>query len=121
VSGEGRGWTARGTIASARRLRREATDAERHLWSALRRSALGAAFRRQHPIPPHIADFACVEGLVVVEVDGGQHGGARDLARDVAMQGAGWLVLRFWNNEVLENLPGVTETIARALAHRLGR
>ncbi|MBU8540486.1 endonuclease domain-containing protein [Falsiroseomonas tokyonensis] len=105
----------------ARRLRRDATVEERRLWRALRQNALGAAFRRQHPIPPHVADFACLEAKLVVEVDGGQHGDARDAARDAAMTAAGWRVLRYWNNEVRANLAGVVEDIARVLGERLGR
>jgi very-short-patch-repair endonuclease len=102
----------------ARRLRRESTDAERALWHALRRNALGVSFRRQHPIPPYVADFACVEARIVVEVDGGQHGGPRDTMRDAAMRAAGWRVLRFWNDEVLRNRPGVLTRIQEALAGR---
>ncbi|WP_439598461.1 endonuclease domain-containing protein [Falsiroseomonas sp.] len=105
----------------ARRLRRDATVEERRLWRSLRQNALGAAFRRQHPIPPHVADFACLEARLVVEVDGGQHGGARDTARDATMTAAGWRVLRYWNNEVRENLDGVLADIARVLGERLGR
>ena len=101
----------------ARRLRRDSTDAERALWHALRRNALGANFRRQHPIPPYVADFACVEARIVVEVDGGQHGGPRDTTRDAAMHAAGWRVLRFWNDEVLHNKAGVLTRIKEALAH----
>jgi primosomal protein N' (replication factor Y) len=100
----------------ARALRRDMTEAERALWRLLRSRALAAAkFRRQHPIPPHVADFACVPARLVVEVDGGQHGGAADAARDAAMRGAGWRVLRFWNTDVLGNPEGVLERIAEAL------
>jgi primosomal protein N' (replication factor Y) len=102
----------------ARRLRRDSTDAERALWHALRRNALGAGFRRQHPIPPYVADFACVAARIVVEVDGGQHGGHRDARRDEAMRAAGWRVLRFWNDEVLRNTEGVLTRIQEALAQK---
>jgi very-short-patch-repair endonuclease len=57
----------------ARRLRRDQTDAERRLWMRLRRHQLGVQFRRQHPIGPYIVDFCCVERMMVVELDGGQH------------------------------------------------
>jgi very-short-patch-repair endonuclease len=106
------------THTRARRLRRDPTDAERALWHALRRNALGVGFRRQHPIPPYVADFACVEARIVVEVDGGQHGGPRDATRDAAMHAAGWRVLRFWNDEVLRNRAGVVTRIQDALAGR---
>jgi very-short-patch-repair endonuclease len=100
----------------ARRLRRDSTEAERRLWRAIRGSALGVGFRRQHPIGSAIADFACVEGRLVVGLDGGQHGGAADGERDAGMRAAGWRVLRYWNNEVIENLEGVLADIARVLA-----
>ena len=96
----------------ARRLRRDSTDAERALWHAVRRGALGATFRRQHPIPPYVADFACVEARLVVELDGG----ARDAMRDAAMRAAGWRVLRFWSDEALRNRDGVLMRIQEALA-----
>ncbi len=100
----------------ARALRRGMTEAERALWRLLRSRALAAAkFRRQHPVPPFIADFACVTARLVVEVDGGQHGGAADLARDAALARAGWRVLRFWNTDVLGNPAGVLERIVEAL------
>jgi very-short-patch-repair endonuclease len=101
----------------ARRLRRDLTDAERRLWHQLKdRRLAGLKFRRQHPIGRYVADFACVERRLVVEVDGGQHAeSAADRARDAALQAAGFRVLRFWNNEVLQNMDGVVRTIAAAL------
>lgn len=103
---------------AARRLRREATDAERILWRALRAAALGVTFRRQHVISAYIVDFACVEARLVIEIDGGQHGGEEDAMRDEVLRGAGWHVLRYWNNEVSENLDGVLADITRALKAR---
>lgn len=103
---------------AARRLRREATDAERILWRALRAAALGVTFRRQHVIGAYIVDFACVEARLVIEIDGGQHGGEEDAARDNALHAGGWRVLRYWNNEVSENLDGVLADITRALKAR---
>jgi len=99
----------------ARQLRREPTEAENRLWGILRgRQLHGAHFRRQHPISPYVADFACVAARLVVEVDGGQHADA-DAARDAYLTRHGWQVLRFWNNEVLENLDGVAQRIAELL------
>ena len=97
----------------ARALRRTVTEAEKRLWSRLRQAQLGVSFRRQHPIPPYFADFACIEARLVIEADGGQHNlpGA-DVRRDAALRKAGWHVLRFWNNDILENTDGVIETIA---------
>jgi BirA family biotin operon repressor/biotin-[acetyl-CoA-carboxylase] ligase len=58
----------------ARRLRQEMTDAERRLWSRLRRHAMGGAhFRRQHPLGKYVLDFVCLEASLVIEVDGSQH------------------------------------------------
>ncbi len=96
----------------ARAARRNPTIAERVLWAGLRRNALGWYFRRQHPIPPYVVDFACVAAWIVVEADGGQHGQPDDhTARDAALARQGWRMLRFWNNEILGNLPGVLMTI----------
>ncbi|MFC5306090.1 endonuclease domain-containing protein [Azospirillum picis] len=98
-------------------MRRVPTDAERKLWSVLRRRQIGGwYFRRQHPIHPFIADFACVEAMLVVEVDGGQHAeSSYDAARDQRMEAAGWRVLRFWNTDVLSNPEGVARMIWEAL------
>ncbi len=98
-------------------MRREPTDAERRLWSILRRRQIGGwYFRRQHAIPPYIADFACVEAMLVVEADGGQHADSGyDAARDGHLQTLGWRVLRFWNNDVLSNPEGVARMIGDAL------
>ena len=105
----------------ARRLRLLATGAERKLWAALRSRQMDFKFRRQHPIPPYTADFACIEARLVVEVDGGQHGGARDAVRDAAMEASGWQVRRYWNSDVMSNTEGVLAdivTVAKARARR---
>jgi very-short-patch-repair endonuclease len=103
-------------IGRARRLRRNTTHAERLLWDALRKDQLGWRFRRQHPIPPYVVDFACVEARLVIEADGGQHGRPGDHnIRDNALRRDGWRVLRFWNNDILENRSGVLELIAATL------
>ncbi|MCC7274970.1 MAG: DUF559 domain-containing protein [Alphaproteobacteria bacterium] len=103
---------------TARRLRRDATAAERRLWRALREAKLAVRFRRQHPIGRHIADFACPAARLVVELDGGQHAMARsaDADRAVDLSTHGYRVLRFWNNEVMEDVGGVLATIIRAVA-----
>jgi len=100
------------------------TDAERKLWARLRSRAIaGAKFRRQLPIGPFVADFACVERRLVVEVDGGQHAQAQrnDARRTRALADHGYTVLRFWNSEVLQNLDGVLATIEAALRDDTGR
>jgi very-short-patch-repair endonuclease len=94
------------------------TAPEHRLWRALRGDALGVTFRRQHAIPPWIADFACVDLRLVIEVDGATHAEAADAARDAAMCAAGWQVLRVWNNEVRTNLDGVLQRIAEVVEAR---
>ncbi len=92
------------------------TDAERLLWRHLRLGQLGWRFRRQYPIPPYIADFACIEAKVIVEVDGGQHAApGADAQRAAYLRRHNWRVLRFWNNEVLQNLAGVLAVILEAV------
>ena len=98
----------------ARRLRRDATAAERVLWRALRELALPVRVRRQHPIGRYIGDFAVPARKLVIEIDGGQHARAvaRDNARSRELAARGWRVIRFWNGDVTGNLAGVLETIA---------
>ena len=94
------------------------TDAERLLWQALRYEQLnGHRFRRQHPIGKFVADFACVEQNLVIEHDGGQHQEqvAYDEQRTAFLQKNRWQVLRFWNNDVMNNLDGVRSIIAAHL------
>jgi very-short-patch-repair endonuclease len=106
------------SVENARRLRRDTTDAERKLWSALRHKQLdGFKFRRQVPIGELVADFACLSARLIVEVDGGQHDVERekDATRTVWLNARGYRVIRFWNNDVLENLEGVVSAILTAL------
>ena len=104
----------------ARVLRRGMTDAERRLWAVLRgRRLQGYKFRRQHPLGPFIADFACIEHRLVIEADGGQHAdNAADQRRTAWLESRGWRVLRFWNDNVLADTEGVQEAILQALAMR---
>ena len=102
----------------ARKLRKKATDAEKHLWKKLRAKQLeGFKFRRQQPIGHYIVDFVNLEKKIVIELDGGQHAGNRDkdLQRDAWFRSEGFQVLRFWNNEVFENMEGVLESIRKQL------
>ena len=88
------------------------------MWRHLRQRQLDdRKFRRQVRIGPYIADFVCLDPLIVVEVDGGQHAEARayDARRDDYMRAQGFRVLRFWNNEVLGNMDGVCEAILAEL------
>jgi len=100
------------TLTSARSLRTAGTDAECKLWYHLRARRLGGfKFRRQHPLPPYVADFYC-EGLkLVIEVDGSQHSDESDLTRTLALQRQGLFVLRFWDNQVLQEIEAVLVAI----------
>jgi len=94
------------------------TDAERHLWKGLRsRNIHGYKFRRQHVIGKFVVDFVCLERMLVLEIDGAQHGEKvqKDETRTAYIEGEGFRVLRFWNSEILENLEGVLEVISKAL------
>jgi very-short-patch-repair endonuclease len=108
----------KGNIKTARRLRRDQTDAERKLWFRLRDRRLdGWKFRRQAPIDRFVVDFVCVDAKLIVELDGGQHSerAAQDAERTRALESMGYLVLRFWDNDVLTNINGVLEAILNTL------
>ena len=103
------------TLENSRRLRKEMTDAERKLWSALRAGQLdGLKFRRQHPIPPYIADFCCISKKIIVELDGSQHTDLSDATRTRALQSQGWKIIRFWDHDVLLATEAVVEAIWNA-------
>jgi len=109
--------------ANARRLRSTSTDAERKLWRHLWRIPIdGSHFRRQVPIGPYIADIACHQIGLVIELDGSQHasdeGLVRDAARTVYLEDQGYKVMRFWNAEVLTELESVLDTIFAAVRER---
>lgn len=96
------------------------TEAEIVLWTFVRKRSLsGFKFRRQHPIGPYIADFACIQAKLVVEVDGATHWTPEQLAHDARrtafMERAGWRVLRVTNLDVFENMHGVWLTIEQRL------
>ena len=106
--------------ARAKQLRENATDAEHKLWCALEALPMeGSHFRRQVPIGPYVADFGCLAARLLIELDGGHHSREDIQARDAERQGwlerEGYRVLRFWNSEIKDNLPGVIETIYAAL------
>ena len=105
------------TTTHARELRSSMTDAERRLWSLLRNRRLdGCKFRRQHPIGRYVADFACVERMLIVEADGGQHADEpADQRRTDWLNSQGWRVIRFWNTDILRNTEGVVTAIREAL------
>ena len=108
----------------ARQLRRDQTDVEGKLWSRLRaRQLSGAKFRRQYPIGAFIADFCCYERRLVIELDGGHHAELvdADQSRTDFFVSQGYRVLRFWNNEVIENIDGVLEQIVHTLTLSLSQ
>ena len=102
----------------ARDLRARQTEAESLLWGALRaRRLCGLKFRRQYPIDPFITDFACIRKKLVVEIDGGYHDFVyeNDKSRQGRIEDEGWDVIRFRNEDVLENVEAVAIPIAKQL------
>ncbi|MDL2338276.1 MAG: endonuclease domain-containing protein [Pseudomonadota bacterium] len=99
------------------KLRTGMTDAERRLWSRLRGEQLGVKFRRQHPLGGYVLDFACLDPKVVIEVDGAQHLDqvGYDDRRSAWLAERGFLVLRFWANEVLSETDAVVSRIVDLL------
>jgi very-short-patch-repair endonuclease len=105
-------------IPQARSLRKTMTEAEKSLWFHLRdRRLLGTKFRRQYARGPYIADFACVELKIVIELDGSQHmtQESYDKRRDAFMKQQGFTILRFWNNDVLSKTDNVVEAIVNEI------
>ena len=99
-------------------MRKNPTDAERALWRHLRNQQTGRyRFRRQHPMGSYILDFFCFEKRLVVEIDGGQQSEqvCYDTQRTRWLEDQGYRVLRFWNNEVLQNIEAVCQVIYEAL------
>jgi very-short-patch-repair endonuclease len=97
-----------------RKLRVKMTDTERALWRVLQHRQLsGCKFRRQHPFGNYILDFVCLKNKLVIELDGGQHQKQipHDEERTKTLTAAGFTVLRFWNNEVLQQAEAVKEKI----------
>jgi very-short-patch-repair endonuclease len=100
------------TLTAAKALRTTSTDAEIKLWYHLRAKRLGGLkFRRQHPIPPYVVDFYCDELRLVIELDGSQHDEEIDNTRTRALERQGLVVLRFWDNQVLQEAEAVLEAI----------
>jgi very-short-patch-repair endonuclease len=114
----------RGISPHARPLRAEQTDVERAFWHAVRDRRLGGyKFRRQFTVGHYIADFACLEARLIVELDGAQHGDAisYDDARTHFLETQGYKVMRFWNGTVRENMAGVLYSVRWELDVQTGR
>ena len=106
-------------LTNAKSLRTNQTEAEQYLWYHLRACRfMDLKFKRQKPIGRYIVDFVCVEQQLIVELDGGQHAEQLeyDQRRDAWLRGQGYTVLRFWNNEVMQQLEGVLEKIRLTLS-----
>ena len=107
--------------ARSRELRRNSTEPEKRLWSAISARKIGGVrFNRQFPVGPYICDFASRGEKLIIEVDGDTHAHALEYDRDRSafLEAQGYRVLRFWNNEVMENLEDVVKRIELELAHR---
>lgn len=106
--------------ARSRQLRRDATEAERHLWRAVSaRKLAGVHFNRQFPIGPYICDFVSRELRLVIELDGGQHAAARDYdaRRTAFLEAQGYTVIQFWNSDVMDHLDGVLVRLSDVIAN----
>ena len=107
------------SLRYAKAMRSAPTDAERRLWHHLRaRRLCGFKFKRQQPMGAYIADFACPEARVVIELDGGQHAErvAYDAHRDGVLQSKGYVVIRYWNHDVLQRTLDVVADLQARLA-----
>jgi len=106
-------------LENAKALRSNQTDAEQRLWYRLRAHRfMDLKFKRQKPIGRYIVDFVCMEHRLIIELDGGQHAEqvAYDQQRDAWLRSQGYTVLRFWNNDVMQQLEGVLEQILLTLS-----
>ena len=102
-------------LDQAKYLRSNQTEAEQRLWYHLRAHRfMNLKFKRQKPIGPFIVDFVCMEYQLIVEADGGQHGGDDDARRDAWLKAQGFTVLRFWNNDILQQTDVVLESIRQS-------
>ncbi|HEY2396264.1 MAG TPA: endonuclease domain-containing protein [Rudaea sp.] len=103
------------TRLHARSQRAARTDAESRLWFYLRAGRLaGLKSRREHPFPPYVVDFYCAGSRLVAELDGSQHTDAADAARTAALERQGLRVIRFWDNDGLEQTNSVLVAISNA-------
>jgi len=109
------------TRTRAIELRKELTPAERKLWALIRNDQLGVSFRRQHAIGKYIPDFVCIKKKLIIELDGSHHleQAEYDAERTKLLEAQGYKVIRFWNNEVMNDINGVIWNIQLALAESI--
>ncbi len=105
------------TMRQAIELRKELTPAERKLWAHLRNDQLGINFRRQHAVGNYIPDFCSPKAKLIIELDGSQHleQAEYDSERTKFLESQGYKVIRFWNNQVMNDIEGVIKAIMYAL------
>ncbi|WP_255356011.1 endonuclease domain-containing protein [Erythrobacter sp. AP23] len=113
----GRRGGKRNLLPLAKRMRREPTEAERRLWSILRGGRMaGAKFKRQEQLGDYIVDFVCFKARLIVEADGSHHiDSDADKARDAWLTSQGFRILRFWNNDILQDSDAVAAAILEAV------
>jgi len=104
------------TKHKAIKLRKESTPAERKLWSRIRNDQLGVTFRRQHAVGIYVPDFCSPKAKLIIELDGSQHLEQEkyDEERTKYLELRGYKVIRFWNNDVMNNIEGVILAILHA-------
>ena len=104
-------------------LRKESTPAERKLWSKIRNDQLGVTFRRQHAIGKYIPDFCCPKAKLIIELDSSQHLEQReyDEERTKYLKSLGYKVIRFWNNDVMNNIEGVILAMIHAMEDEMSK
>ena len=104
----------------ARELRKNSTIQERRLWNLLKnRQFHNLKFKRQQPMGNYIVDFICKEAKIIVEIDGGQHNEPENIKADEErtkfLEQLGYKVIRFWNNEIYENIEGVIKKLEQEI------
>lgn len=102
----------------SRDMRKNSTKAENLLWQKIRNGQLGFKFRRQHQIDnKYIADFICLEKRLIIELDGGQHNDRpKDKDRTLYLENNNFKVIRFWDNEILQNIDGCLEILLKEIS-----
>ena len=111
------------TKHNAIQLRKKSTPAERKLWSRIRDDQLGVTFRRQHAVGNYIPDFCCPKAKLIIELDGSQHLEQEeyDQERTKYLEALGYKVIRFWNNDVVNNIDGVILAIIYAVENEANK